>query len=246
MLKSIKNTLRKLLFALGIDLTKNQQYDRQTLAIMKKWLQPHSNCIDIGCHKGEVLDEMIRFAPNGNHYGFEPIPDYYDFLHKKYTGKKNIHLIKKALSDSNGSAEFNWVKNAPAYSGLKERAYAIKNPEIEKIKVELTTLDECAMDYPQISLAKIDVEGAEMKVLNGAKKFIQQHQPLIVFECGMGAADFYEVKPEQVFEYFTDLEYNMYTLKGFLNNPEGLTQSQFKEMFDHNIEYYFVASPKKS
>lgn len=244
MVKAIKNTLRKLLFALGIDLTKNQQYDRQTLAIMKKWLKTDSNCLDIGCHKGEVLDEMIKMAPKGNHFGFEPIPEYYDYLIKKYEGNKLIQIIKKALSDSNGVAEFNWVKNAPAYSGLKERSYAIKNPEIEKIEVALTKLDECGIQFPTISLIKIDVEGAEMKVLNGAINFIQKHQPLIVFECGLGAANFYGVKPNDVFNYFNQIGYRLHTLKNWLAEGDGLSSPQFDEMFNKNTEYYFVASPK--
>ena len=242
MLQTFKNTLRKLLFASGIDLTKNQQYDRLTLAIMKKWLKNDSNCIDIGCHKGEVLDEMIKIAPHGNHYGFEPIPAYYDFLVQKYTSNKKIHILKKALSDSNGSSEFNWVKNAPAYSGLKERSYAVKNPEIEKIEVELTKLDECEIAFPLISLIKIDVEGAEMKVLNGAINFIEKHKPIIVFECGMGAADFYGVKPEDVFLFFTNIHYGLYTLDGFLQGSPRLSEMNFKEIFDKNIEYYFVAT----
>ena len=242
MLKSIKNTVRKALFATGIDITKNQQYDRQTLSIMKRVLKKDSNCLDIGCHKGEVLDEIIKFSPDGKHYGFEPIPEYYDYLIKKYSANPNIQILKKALSDSNGQAEFNWVKNAPAYSGLKERAYAVKNPEIEKIQVELSKLDDVGIDFPIISLIKIDVEGAEMKVLEGGKKFITQHQPYIVFECGMGAADFYGTIPEDVWKFFANIQYEINTLKGFLAGNESLSKDIFTEMYNKNIEYYFIAS----
>lgn len=245
MIQSLKNTARKALFAAGIDITKNQQYDRQTLAIMKKVLKKDSNCLDIGCHKGEVLDEIIKLAPDGKHYGFEPIPEYYDYLKNKYSSNKNIYIVKKALSDSNGTAEFNWVKNAPAYSGLKERAYAIKSPDIEKIQVELTKLDECVHDFPIISLIKIDVEGAEMKVLEGGKNFIPQHKPYIIFECGMGAADFYGVIPEHVWKFFADIQYEVNTLKGFLAAGVSLSKDKFTEMYDKKIEYYFVASPVK-
>lgn len=243
MLKSLKNTVRKALFVAGIDITKNQQYDRQALAIMKKLLRKDSNCLDIGCHKGEVLDEIIKLAPAGKHYGFEPIPEYYNYLIKKYGSNKNIHIIKKALSDSSGSAEFNWVKNAPAYSGLKERAYSIKNPEIEKIEVELTNLDDMGNDFPKISLIKIDVEGAEMKVLEGGKIFIQKHRPYIIFEFGMGAADFYGVTPEHVYTFFSNVQYELHTLKGFLQDTKNLHRETFIEMYNKNIEYYFMASP---
>ena len=243
MLQPIKNSLRKFLFIAGIDLTKNQQYDRQTLAIMKKVLKKDSNCIDVGCHKGEVMDEMIKLAPEGHHYGFEPIPEYHAYLLKKYQSQPRIHILKKALSDSNGQANFHWVKNAPAYSGLQQRSYAVKNPVIEKIEVDLSKLDDSDTIFPPIALMKIDVEGAEMKVLNGARQFIQQHQPVVVFECGMGAADHYGVEPEQVAVFFEEIKYALYTLKGFLQNSPGLTRDQFCDMFRTNTEYYFVASP---
>jgi FkbM family methyltransferase len=246
MLKSIKNGIRKALFTAGIDLTKNQKYDRQTLAIMKKVLKPNSNCIDVGCHKGEVMDEIIKIAPGGKHYGFEPIPEYFEYLKKKYSANSQIHIFKKALSDENGTAEFHWVKNAPAYSGLKQRSYSVKNPEIEKINVELTELDQLGSDFPSISLIKIDVEGAEMKVLKGAKKFIQQHQSTIVFEYGLGAADHYGVDPDDIFLFFNECDYQLNTLEGFLNNETGIAQNEFSRMYESNQEYYFVASPCKA
>ena len=246
MVQSFKNIFRKLAFSIGLDFTKNLQYDRQTLAIMRKVLKKDSNTIDIGCHKGEVMDELVKIAPDGHHYGFEPIPEYYNFLVKKYDTKKNIHIIGKALSDASGVAEFNWVKNAPAYSGLKQRAYAIKNPEILKIEVDLAMLDEIGTNFTNISFIKIDVEGAEMKVLHGGQKFIVKHKPVIIFECGMGASDFYGVKPDDVFLFFDDIKYQINTLKRFINGEQGLSKNNFMEIYNKNIDYYFVAVPFNS
>jgi FkbM family methyltransferase len=245
MLKSIKNGVRKTLFSLGIDLTKNQKYDRQTLTIMKKILKKDSNCIDVGCHKGEVMDEMLRISPDGQHYGFEPIPEFFEYLGKKYANNLHVHVFKKALSNQVGEAEFHWVKNAPAYSGLKERSYAIKNPEIVKIQVDLVQLDQFGADFPSIDLIKIDVEGAEMEVLKGARNFIKDHRPVIVFEYGLGAADHYGVMPDDMFLFFSDCNYQLNTLKGFLDNGGAIPQKEFARIYNSNLEYYFVASPCK-
>lgn len=73
---SIKNILREILLFLRIDLTKNLKYDRLTKQIMKKYIQPNYHCVDIGCHKGEILDLMLKYAPLGKHYAFEPIHYY--------------------------------------------------------------------------------------------------------------------------------------------------------------------------
>jgi len=240
----IKSLIRKIMFRAGIDLTKNQIYDRQTLAIMKKVLSPGSNCIDIGCHKGEMMDEILKLAPDGQHFGFEPIPVFYDFLVKKYAGRKNVHIISKALSATSGTAEFNWVKNAPAYSGLKERAYDVKQPEIEKIQVELATLDEISKDYPTVSFIKIDVEGAEMNVLKGAREMIAKHRPVIIFEFGLGASDYYGTQASEVTAFFRELNYGIHTLKGFLQGTKEMDESTFSALYDSNKEYYFIAGPR--
>jgi MoaA/NifB/PqqE/SkfB family radical SAM enzyme len=41
---------------------KNRQYDIQTLEVMKRVLQNDSNCVDVGCHQGSILREMLRFG----------------------------------------------------------------------------------------------------------------------------------------------------------------------------------------
>lgn len=72
----IKDTIRKGLNALHLDLTKNLKYDRLTKEVIARSLKNNSNAIDAGCHKGEILDLILKHAPNGKHFAFEPIPDF--------------------------------------------------------------------------------------------------------------------------------------------------------------------------
>ena len=81
---SFKNSLRWLLVFLHIDLTKNIEYDRLTKKLIRKSLKPDSNCMDIGCHHGEILDLFLKYAPNGHHLVFEPIPWMFNNLKVKY------------------------------------------------------------------------------------------------------------------------------------------------------------------
>jgi len=79
---TIKNLLRFTLTLIHLDITKNMEYDRLTKVIMRRVLSINSNCIDIGCHKGEILELILRYAPEGNHYAFEPIPYLFNQLEK--------------------------------------------------------------------------------------------------------------------------------------------------------------------
>ena len=55
-------------------------------------------------------------------------------------------------------------------------------------------------DFP-IHFMKIDVEGAELQVLRGAIQTILKYKPVIVFEHGLGAADHYGTKPEDIYDF---------------------------------------------
>lgn len=236
---SVKDKMRSLLNYVRLDITQNLKYDRLTKKIIKENVLSDSNCIDIGCHKGEILDIVLNQAPNGTHFAFEPLPTFYKELVKKYKGKATIFPF--ALSDKSGETEFHFVKNAPAYSGIQKRKYAVQDPDIEKLKVEVKRLDEVIPENIKIDFIKIDVEGGEFDVLKGGKNLLEKHSPLLIFEFGKGASDFYNVKPTELFEFLSDLNYSIYTLDNFVNHNSPFSKVDFEKVYENNKEYYFVA-----
>jgi len=238
---TLKDLIRNTLIYLHIDLNKNLKYDRLTGLIFKKVLKPDSNCIDVGCHKGEILEMMLKLSHKGKHMGFEPIPYLNKELIRRYGQKATIHTC--ALADQKGEATFQLVKNAPAYSGLKQRRYDVANPEIEEIKVKVDVLDELVPANQKIDLLKIDVEGGEFGVLKGAVNMLKRDKPVVVFECGLGGSDYYGTKPEDIFGFFNDqIGLGIYTLQAFIKEQKPLSAAEFKACFDSNSEYYFVAA----
>ncbi len=237
---NIKSFLRTALNFFHLDITKNLEYDRLTKLIMRRVITNNSNCIDVGCHKGEILESILKYSPQGKHYAFEPIPGLFNQLEKKYKNKALIYPY--ALSDKAGKSSFHFVKNAPAYSGLKKRKYDVANPDIEMIKVELRTLDEMIPGDTKIDFIKIDVEGGEYGVLKGAKKLLKKSQPVVVFECGMGASDYYGTNPTDLYKFITEeAGLRISTLKFYIKNGRSLTLNEFDYYFKTNKEYYFVA-----
>ncbi|MFZ9847691.1 MAG: FkbM family methyltransferase [Flavobacteriales bacterium] len=236
----LKDWARKTLNFLHLDLTKNLKYDRLTKRVIDKVVSAGSTCVDVGCHKGEILDLFLEKSPNGNHFCFEPLPHLNQQLQLKY-GKTN-RIFSCALSEVEGKTTFNYVKNAPAYSGIKQRRYDIENPQIEVIDVELKTLDSIVGNNEKIDLIKIDVEGAELGVLKGAKNLLLRCKPVVVFECGIGASEFYGTKPEAMFAFFSqEVGMHVSLLNRFLANEKPLTQDEFVYAFENNTDYYFIA-----
>lgn len=238
----IKSLIREVLLFLQLGITKNLAYDIYSRKLIKKYVKSSDNCVDIGAHKGEFLSYFIKQSPKGQHLAFEPIPHHYSALKNKWSDIAQIYPF--ALSNKMGQSEFQWVKNAEAYSGLKRRKYAVSNPDIETIEIETRKLDEFIVENRPIHFIKIDVEGAEFLVLQGAKEILKTQKPFVLFEFGLGASDYYQNTPEGLFQFFDALNYNIFTLKEALAANTAFDLESFKEAYLTNTDYYFWAAPK--
>jgi FkbM family methyltransferase len=238
----MKQILKQILAFLNIAVTRNQKYDAYTRKIIRTTLKPGSCCIDIGCHTGEILDLMIAGAPGGRMFGFEPIPELYSFLKNKYKDRPGVEIFPVALYDSKGTTSFQHVLDAPAYSGIRKRKYASDKVDIREITVQTGLLDDILPADAAIDLMKIDVEGAEFNVLKGSVNTICRCKPVIIFEFGLGAAEFYGSQPGDLYRFMNhECRMKLSTLSGYLSNASSLSESSFKSLYENGTEYYFVA-----
>jgi FkbM family methyltransferase len=217
-------------------------YDKQTRRVMARVLKKDSNCLDVGANEGMFVREMLKFAPEGDHMAFEPIPELAAKVEAKYP---QVEVHNCALSDVSGWSTFQLVTNNPGYSGLRRRSYEFGEPVIKEIRVRTRTLDEL---YPQerpLQFVKIDVEGAEYLVLQGGKRTLKRHRPYIVFEHGRGAASFYDVRPEQLYDLLRrELDMEISVMADWLEDGPPLTRDELVDQFDNNTNYYFIAHPR--
>ena len=157
-------------------------------------LREDSNCIDIGCHRGEVLSQMVRLAPRGRHIAYEPVPGSHSRLAADFPG---VDVRHAAVSDADGEAEFTVVPDSPSWSGLRERTYP-GTPRLERIRVRTERLDSALPDGYVPHFVKIDVEGGELQVLRGAIETLRRHRPTVWFDHGIGGSDHYGTRPADV------------------------------------------------
>jgi FkbM family methyltransferase len=237
----LKEAIKKILKALPFVFTKNQRYDRLTQQVIKQVCRPQSHCIDVGCHKGEILDLFLLAAPQGIHHGFEPIPVLYQNLISKYGSKTNCHFHDIALSNQKGTSSFNYVVSNPSYSGLLKRNYDRANEQDTQITVRTERLDDVLPKDFQVDLIKIDVEGGELMVLEGAKETLTRNKPVVIFEHGLGASELYGSTPEKVFALFQSCGLRVSLLDRFLNNAPPFTLEEFSAQYFKRLNYYFIA-----
>lgn len=223
----------------------NDLYDAQTVAVMARVLAQGSNCIDVGCHRGTILDHMMRLAPGGKYFAFEPLPDLFAGLATKYANAPAVRLHELALGEAAGETSFQHVVTNPGYSGIKRRRYDRPDEQVVEITVKVAKLDDVLPSGIDIRLVKIDVEGAELGVLRGGTAMLHRCRPFVVFEHGLGAADFYGTRPEQVFDLLSDCELRVSLMKDWLEHgsTKAFTRATFADEFDTGRNFYYLAHP---
>lgn len=158
-------------------------------------LRMDSNCIDVGAHTGEITDLFLRYAPGGKHIAYEPLPELAAALAARLP---EVDVRRRALSNVAGNTTFTFVKSNPAYSGFRERSYPGRE-SLEQLIVQTECLDEALPPDYVPDLIKIDVEGAEQLVLEGAMRTLKTHKPVVVFEHGPGAASRYGTRSGDIY-----------------------------------------------
>ncbi len=214
---------------------KRDRIDNQNLRLLLMFaLTKDANCIDIGAHKGAALAEMVRVAPYGKHIAYEPLP----FLHKYLIDHfPTVDVRPAAASNKEGETCFTYVKNLPTMSGFRQRSYPM-HPQIEKMTVRTETLDGSLPAGYIPALIKIDVEGAERLVLEGAIKTISKYKPIVVFEHGRGSSDHYGTQPCHIYELLHDeAGLRIFDLDG--NGP--YTLGQLEETYSNGDRWNYVA-----
>lgn len=221
---------------------KYDPYDAQTMAIIRR-LSPDAVCVDAGCHRGSILRPMMRQCPRGRFLGFEPVPELFDNLTKRYAADARVQLFAFALSDQNGQATFHVYDGEDvALSGLRDRSFSEKTVTGRALTVPTRRLDDIEPGLT-VDFIKIDVEGAELLVLTGARETIRRSRPIVVFEHGLGGTDFYGSTPEAVFTFFDELGMAVSLLEDFLSDRAPLTSGGFIQQYYDRLNYYFVAHP---
>lgn len=143
--------------------------------VFREYVVPGTTVIDVGAHIGSMAVPLARLVgPEGRLYAFEPQRSVFRELHHnlKLNGHAHATAYMMAVSSEAGFLEMapTWVDEGYGRIG--------KGGE----RVEARTLD--SFGFTDVSLIKIDVEGHELEVLNGAMETIRRWHPTLVLEMG--------------------------------------------------------------
>jgi FkbM family methyltransferase len=169
---------------------------------------------DIGANKGDYTKELLKHYQKANYYLFEPSLLNYEKLNLRFSNLKNIKIINKALTNKNGDDFLYSDQSGSGLGSLIKRRLDHLNINFDiKEKISLTRLDTFLknLDMPIIiDYLKMDVEGTEIKVLQGIGQFINSIK-LIQFEfggCNIDSRTFFQ----DFWYYFKDHNFDLFRI----------------------------------
>ena len=152
--------------------------------------------IDIGAHKGEFLESMLKIKKINSFYAFEPQKNIFNELNEKFSKNEKITLFNFAMDKeiTNKKLKINKFSMTSSLAEINEKSLYLKvknfltsNSNFEdEYEIQTNTVDKIFENIGlQKTLLKIDVEGFEMNVIKGSQMKLKEI-PFILLENQFG------------------------------------------------------------
>jgi len=183
---------------------------------------------DVGAHDGAYVEAARRVVDSRlRAFSFEPQDVCFEILRTRYERDPKVSLHKTAISNHVGAGELFYSEQGESFASLCRQSDA--QTKVQKVRV--TTVDQFCDEngVGRIQFLKIDTEGQEMEVLQGASRMIQEGRiDFIQFEFG----DTFLHTPYHFVDIWDHLS-NRYAIYRILRH--GLAELK---LYSHDLEIY--------
>lgn len=166
---------------------------------IKKELPKNFTYVDVGSNIGTTI--WLFAGEAKTIFGYEPIPHLHATIRDSIAFNKvsNITLVNKAIGNAEG---FINMLNS-------DNSNVVADDHKDSVRSSISTLDIELKQEQKIDLIKIDVEGFELKVLEGAIQIIERHKPKLLVELHPGFIGNYGGDITSVIELIEKLGYSI-------------------------------------
>jgi FkbM family methyltransferase len=203
-------------------------YEPNEFYCLSRALHPGMTFLDIGANDGlYALFASRVVGSEGTVYAFEPSSREFERLQANIALNQisNIQAESIALANVNGNTELRLANNEHAgQNTLGQFIYeGVTSPQTETISVR--RLDDwlAEANIQQIDVIKMDVEGAEFTVLQGAKQTLTTYHPLLLLELSDSALQAQGSNAQAVLEFLQALGYEILTFGQWTGLPINLS-----------------------
>jgi FkbM family methyltransferase len=182
--------------AVGRSLHLYGEWAQNELGFIRQFIEPGSVVLDVGAYVGTHTLAFAHFVgEDGRVVAFEPMPEVFDVLKGNVAANQlsNVRLEKVAVAERAGSIEMPTrdIAQAASFGSTSLKGRYVQGPACSeqekavqtKAPVEVPTVAIDGLGLDKCSLIKIDAEGMESAVLNGAAETIGRLGPVVYAEC---------------------------------------------------------------
>jgi len=193
------------------------RFERYEIAFILKALQPGMVFCDIGANAGLFALTAAKHHPSVQVHAFEPCQWTFQVLQSnvQLNALRNVQTYRTALGNYIGEATLH--VNAPGSDGLNTIGQP-SHPDCQVVSQEtvpITTLNAflAEQSISQVDVMKVDVEGAELLVFQGARDLlILQEAPLILYEGYSWCTQGLSYHPVEIMWFLQDCGYAFFVL----------------------------------
>ncbi len=160
--------------------------------LIGNFCRPGHVAVDAGANLGEwALPMAEAVGPTGRVFAFEPVPYLARAIDKTFriNGLAHARVVEKALGDKDGETTFIHDED---HTGMSSFIGSLaEGTTTKEISVATVTLDSFTRNegLERLDFIKIDVQGYEAKVLEGARETLERLRPALVIEAGAETAE---------------------------------------------------------
>lgn len=190
-------------------------YELPTIRHIRSYLTPGTVCIDVGAQMGYLSLAMATSAQRQTVvHAFEPEDqNAARFLENMALNSiTNVQLHREAVSNVEGTLQLFLSKTANA--GTHSTLYNERTVTEESIQIPAITLDAFVRKHglQRLDLIKVDVEGAEFEVLQGADHVLRTLRPRVILELCDTLQIERGLSSRQIKEFMVERGYSPYTI----------------------------------
>ena len=194
------------------------------ISLLPKILSKESVSIDIGANYAYYTVRLADLCPTGKVYAFEPIPSTFDILKRivQHYAFTNVELFDKGVGAKNETLEFEVPlqelgTHSAGQAHLKGRDNSQKGREKyhnfdkhESFSCEVVSLDSFLPKLTRLDFVKIDIEGAELFALQGMRKLLAQHKPIVLIEICPFFLRGFKLEEADLRNFITEIGYEIF------------------------------------
>lgn len=171
------------------------QIDKPLFSLASRFVQPGDTVWDVGANVGLFsFSAAHRAGPSGQVIAFEPDAWLLQLLRRSASLQPQhsapVQIVPAAVASACDLRHFNIARRSRATNFLSGYGSTQTGGVSERHTVVALSLDWLAPRLPRPDVVKIDVEGAELEVLQGALELLNDVRPLLLCEvCGERSAE---------------------------------------------------------